>query len=128
DSNSLDTLAGCVYRHMFASTHCVSHVLLRDYARGVIERAVAFNPALPVVMKRLSPPYGRPWPKIPSANAIKPFLPDWSKHSLDDKSSDHSWARNRIGSSVMDDDFARYVIGTNSWSTNFLSLRLLSKQ
>jgi hypothetical protein len=127
DPAKIGTLAECVYARVFAQEPVVPHILLRDYARGVIERASFLNADLNIVMERIRPPYHSKWPKIPSAGALKPFLPDWSGNSSHDGGND-SWARNRIGGSVMDDDFGRYVIGTNSWSTNWLSLRIHAKQ
>jgi hypothetical protein len=64
------------------------------------------------------PPYGSKWPRIPSEKTIKQL-----QDSLDADGKDAGGAR-RIAFSVLDDDFARYVIGTNSWSTDWLSLRL----
>ena len=118
-------LAQNVYRRMFESAQPVPHILLRDYARGVVERALALNAPLQVDSKLIRPPYQSAWPKIPSTKELSPYLPNWSRGSHD--SGEHSWSFNRIGNSVMDDDFARYVIGTNSWSTNWLSVRLRAK-
>ena len=115
-------LAATVYARVFASGTPPAHILLRDYARGVVERAIHLRASVDVVPGRIRPPYASQWPTIPSEDEIKPLLPDWSRGSHD--SGDIEWARNRIGSSVLDDDFARYVIGTNSSSTNWLSLRL----
>jgi predicted ATPase len=127
DAAEIGTLAECVYARVFAQEQVVPHILLRDYARGVIERALSLKPKLKILTERIRPPYHTKWPKIPSAEALKPFLPDWSETSSYEGGND-CWARNRIGSSVMDDDFGRYVIGTNSWSTNWLSLRIHAKQ
>lgn len=117
-------LAACVYARVFANGKPPAHILLRDYARGVVERALYLNADLPIDAGRIRPPYAREWPAIPTEDEIKPLLPDWTHGGYDDR--DIEWARNRIGSSVMDDDFARYVIGTNSspTSSDWLSLRL----
>jgi hypothetical protein len=116
-------LAACVYARVFASGAPPAHILLRDYARGVIERAIHLGANVDVVAERIRPPYASQWPTIPTEEDIEPLLPDWFRGSHD--SGEVEWARNRIGSSVMADDFARYVIGTNSPSvTNWLSLRL----
>jgi hypothetical protein len=98
--------------------------LLRDYARGVIERAIYIGVKVDVDIERIRPPYKSQWPEIPTEDDIKPLLPDWSRGSHD--SGDVEWARNRIGDSVMRDDFACYVIGTNSSSASsyWLGLRL----
>src|SRR5690606_13482561 len=114
----------CVYNRVFALGSPPPHILLRDYGRGVVERALHLGSAIDVVPDRVRPPYKSTWPTIPTEEDIKPFLPDWSKGSHD--SGELEWGRNRIGNSVIDDDFARYVIGTNSslTSCDWLSLRL----
>lgn len=124
DSVAVGALAKCVYGHVFVQSSPPPHILLRDYARGVVERALHLGSMIDAVPERIRPPYRSTWPTIPSEEGIKPLLPDWSRVSYD--SGDLEWARNRIGSSVMHDDFARYVIGTNSSSTSseWLSLRL----
>ncbi len=110
-------LAQYVYDFVFASGEPPVHILLRDYARGIVERAIRLGAKIDIVAERIRPPYGSQWPSIPNEDDIKPFLPDWSRGSHD--SGDTQWARNRIGSSVMSDDFAHYVI-----STKWTSLRL----
>lgn len=110
-------LAQCVYNFVFASGEPPAHILLRDYARGIVERAIHLGAKIDIIEERIRPPYTSQWPAIPNEDEIKPFLPDWSRGSHD--SGDTEWARNRIGSSVMNDDFAHYVI-----STGWTSLRL----
>jgi hypothetical protein len=124
DPVAVGALAACVYGRVFASGSPPPHILLRDYARGVVERALHLGSAIDLVPDHIRPPYKSTWRTIPTEDDIKPLLPDWSKGSHD--SGDLEWGRNRIGSSVMDDDFAHYVIGTNSslTSRNWLSLRL----
>jgi hypothetical protein len=124
NAGEVGTLAACVYAHVFASGEPPAHILLRDYARGVVERALNLRADFHVDETLIRPPYKSRWPEIPTEDTIEPFLPDWSRGSYD--SGDVEWSRNRIGSSVMGDDFARYVIGTNSsfTSTNWLALRL----
>jgi hypothetical protein len=125
DPASITALADFVYSVMFSTESRIPHLLLRDYARGVIERALVLNPSLNIDPKSFRPPYGSKWPKIPPAKDVRRFMPDWSTGSYD--SGEDSWAKNRIGNSVMSDDFARYVIGTNSGRTNWLSLRLTAR-
>lgn len=124
DEVSVGALAECVYGRIFASGAPPAHLLLRDYARGVIEYALSPGSKLELDVQRIRPPYGTPWPVIPSEQDIKPLLPDESRGDYD--SRDLEWARNRASRSVMDDDFAHYVIGTNSSSTSrdWLSVRL----
>ena len=126
DPIAVGTLATCVYERVFASQSPPPHILLRDYARGVVERALYLGSKIDVVSDRIRPPYKSTWPTIPTDEDIKTLKPDWSKGSHD--TGELEWARNRIGGSVMGDDFARYVIGTNSSHIDWLSLSLEEPQ
>lgn len=124
DPIEIGKLARCVYNHIFANGSPPAHILLRDYARGVIERAIYLGADINVNEQLIRPPYKSEWPIILSEEDIKPLLPDWSRGSYD--SGDLEWSRNCIGSSVMHGDFAHYVIGDN-WghlSNSWLSLRI----
>jgi len=92
-------------------------------ARGVVERAVYLRANINIVLEKIRPPYGSQWPVIPTEEDIQPLLPDWSRGSYDSGSLE--WAHNKIGFSVMDGDFASYVIGTNHshHSHQWLSLK-----
>ena len=122
DPEAVGTLATVVYEQVFASQSPAPHILLRDYARGVVERALHLGSEVDVFPGRIRPPYKSTWPTIPTEEDIKPLRPDWSRGSHD--SGELMWARNQIGFSVMDDDFARYVIGTNWSQIDWLSLSL----
>ncbi len=117
DPVAVGDLAACVYARIFATGSPPQHILLRDYARGVVERALCLGSAIEVVADHIRPPYKSQWPAIPTEDDIKPLLPNWSHDSRD-----LEWGRNLIGDSVMEDDFARYVIGTNA--SSWLSLGL----
>lgn len=122
DSAEVGILATCVYNQVFAKGIPPTHILLRDYARGVIERALNLEAKIDVITDLIRPPYNSVWPNIPTEDEIKSLLQSCSSGSYD--SGDLEWSRNRIRSSVMADDFARYVIGTNFRSTDFSSLGL----
>jgi hypothetical protein len=118
DAARIQELADAVLATVFTTAPVVPHLLLRDYARGVVERSHLSVPLPDETMQRVRPPYGSKWPRIPSEKTIKKL-----KESFDADNKDMHGAR-RIAFSVLDDDFARYVIGTNSWSTDWLSVRL----
>ena len=124
DPVAVGPLAQVVYDRIFAAGSPPPHILMRDYARGVVERALFLGSRINVNPERIRPPYRSTWPKIPSEEDIKPLMPDRSKGSYG--SGDPEWARNSIGFSVMHGDFARYIIGTNSspTSSTWLSLTL----
>ena len=126
DPVAVGTLATCVYERVFASGSPPPHILLRDYARGVVERALHLGSKIDVVPDHVRPPYKSTWPTIPTEEDVKTLRPNWSEVSHD--SGEVEWARHRIGNSVMDDDFGHYVIDTNWSQINWLSLKLEEPQ
>lgn len=114
DAASLAPLAQTVYETVFSEDAPPVHVLLRDYARGVVERAIHLGSDLDIVVQRVRPPYRSTWPHIPSDEALQELNPS-SGEPRRELSGDEI-AQARLSSSVMRSDFARYVIGTNSAS------------
>lgn len=124
DTEAVGKLALVVYEQVFASGSPPPHILLRDYARGVVERALYLGSDIPVDVSYIRPPYKSTWPDIPDEDEIEALTPNWQQGAWAD--GDLEWSRNRIRHSVMGDflnDFARYVIGTES-EPCWLSLRL----
>ncbi len=122
DAKEVGQLAQAVYVRVFKEGSPPAHILLRDYARGVVEHALYLGSKLDGDPNLIRPPYQSTWPHIPTEEEIEPLKPNWDNVGGYD-SGDLEWSRNRIGSSVLSDDFARYVIGTNSSVTSWLSLR-----
>ena len=121
DVAGVELVADAVYAQVFAAGEPRPHVLLREYARGVVKRADHLRGTDAAQSRKgVDPPYASAWPVIPSDAELDAVAPKWSSRA----SKPVSWGHHRIRSSVMDDDFGRYIIGTNSWSTNWLSLRL----
>lgn len=107
DSAAVGAIAEVTYRLVFADGAPPPHVLLRDYARGVIERAchlgvpISFNP------ENARPPYQSAWPELPSEQDIEELIAGFPE------GREGRGAR-QIEHSVLSGDFARYVLGTNS--------------
>lgn len=121
EAAGVSAVADRIHAKVFAGRKPRAHLLLRDYARGIICRARYLQPdAAPSSWPHSDPPFASDWPAIPTQSEIDAIVPGWSSA----KSEEASWGQRRIRNSVMDDDFGRYVIGTNSWTTNWLSLRL----
>ena len=99
-------LAQQVYDEVFRGTP-PTHLLLRDYARGVVELALARGATLDADPTRIRPPYGAPWPTMPTAKEVEAY------GVRNEGMEDDEWARLIIHSSIMDGDFGRYVMGTN---------------
>ena len=124
DAEDVGKLASVVYERVFTCGNPPPHILLRDYARGVVERAIYLGANIPVDVSLIRPPYKSIWPGIPSEKVVEALTPNRDKGAW--AGGDLEWSRNRIRHSVMGDflnDFARYVIGTES-EPCWLSLRL----
>jgi len=118
DGQVLD-LAADVYERVFMTGWPTPHILLRDYARGVIERALELG-ELKIDIRKVRPPYKSQWPRrIPTKKQLE-------KHGVwTPDMPDSRIARSRIYESVMGfGDFARYIIGTNSGHFEWSSRRL----
>ena len=124
DVITVGNLALMVYERVFASGSPPPHLLLRDYARGVVERAIYLGTHIPFNVSLIRPPYKSTWPHIPGEEDIEALTSNWQQGAW--AGGDLEWSRNRIRHSVMGDflnDFARYVVGTES-EPCWLSLRL----
>ncbi len=112
DKENLKVLAEWIYKNIFSDNKPPVHILLRDYARGVIEVALNRGIKLKINEDNINPPYKSKWPiKIPSEKELKKkYYPEkFFKDETEDRGFLDIW------SSVMSfGDFARYVIGTNS--------------
>jgi hypothetical protein len=119
DLKQVGLLAECVYNQVFVPEITPADILLRDYARGVVEWAIYLGSKINVQVERIRPPYRSIWPHIPTEKEIQPYLLD------NTSSSRNEWAFYMIGASVMSLDFARYIIGTNSASTSRVWLSVM---
>ena len=122
DTAGIDRLARSVYRHVFAHGTPTPHLLLRDYARGVVERAVYLGGAKDLNMDLARPPYQSTWPDIPDEQSIQE-LRLTMEQSADGADNRPGW--NAIRFSVLSWDFARYILGTDSTdvSRHWLSIK-----
>jgi hypothetical protein len=121
DLQYVETVARRVYADVFGAGSPTPHFLLRDYARGVVERAAALGLVDDVEVSRIRPPYKSTWPeRLPSIADLK------AKYRAQPEGSGDEWyAQKDIYFSVAGGgDFDRYVIGTNSHSFNWKALRL----
>jgi hypothetical protein len=122
ESQSLGMLAMYVYSIIFKDQRPPVNILLRDYARGIIEYAIHRKIALSINMRRVRPVYKSAWTDdIPTMGALREQYgykagaagTDWKDWSA------------IYGSVLGGGDFERYVIGTNSgyfqWSSRKIS-------
>ncbi|TAN44437.1 MAG: ATP-binding protein [Nitrospirae bacterium] len=118
DTDTIGKLAQKIYEWVFMEGNPPVHILLRDYARGIIETALHQNRTLDIEAEKIRPPYGSKFPsRILSEEALK------TKYYPKDIKADRGYAD--IWFSVMGfGDFARYVIGTNSGHFDWSSKRI----
>ena len=115
-------LAECVYSRVFASDTLPAHILLRDYARGVVERALHLGCSIDIDPSRIRPPYASPPPVFPSDEDVAPLLPDPDHNPH--KREGEGWARSHIGHSVLEGELARAMGMQWKQSGEWLSLVL----
>jgi hypothetical protein len=114
DLTGLKNLAIWVYRNIFEIHDPPVHLLMRDYARGVIEVALMRKILLSIDEKRIWPPHKSAWiDNVPSEDQLKvKYYPE--------KETPGSKGMWRIWFSVIGGgDFDRYIIGTNSNSCSW---------
>ena len=108
DRIAIVALADAAFRLVFEAG-APPHLLLRDYARQIIERAANVGAKLGFDLARARPPYGAVWPGMAMrpAEEIEARIP---LEEIRERAGEHA-----IHSSVLGfGDFARYVVGTNT--------------
>jgi len=121
DNNAIAELAEDIYEWIFKDGTPPPHILLRDYARRVIELALHCGIKLDINVEKIRPPYKSEWPsfEIPSKEELKKY-DEWQKDMPDEE-----WSRVDLYDSVMGfGDFARYVIGSSFGHFEWSSRRL----
>ena len=115
DAQEVGSLAQEVYDIVFAQGEPPPQILMRDYARGVIERAFWLGAEIDADINRFRPPYNSSWPSIPDNDVIEGLKPEENARVI---------GRRRIFSSVNGMDFGLYTIGTNSGRTQWLKTHI----
>lgn len=120
DARKISQLAADVYSYVFEGGEPPVHILLRDYARGVIETALHRGVELRIDLAKIRPPYKSAWnDELPSKEELQ------AKHGVKRSDrSDEEMAQSEIINSVTLTDFSRYVIGTNSGHFDWTSRKL----
>ena len=72
DKIGLKNLSQWIYDEIFKNGNPPVHILLRDYARGIIEVALHEKIDISIDRQKIDPPYGSNWPrKVPSEKSLK---------------------------------------------------------
>ena len=127
DGTGVGRVARSVHRRVFAGGTPTAHLLLRDYARGVIERAAYLGAAGDLDLDLVRPPYSSTFPEIPDEQLTQDLILKMEQSAGGD--ADRS-AWDAIRSSVQGWDFARYILGTNytNASHHWLSIGIEQEQ
>ena len=122
DPDEIKPLADCVYSKVFGSGAPPANILLRDYARGVVERALYLEAPIQVDASCVRPPYSGMPLMFPSEEDVAPLLPS-SEHNPYRREGE-DWARSHIGQSVLEGTLHREIWETWGHSGEWLSLEL----
>ncbi|WP_308635281.1 hypothetical protein [Paenibacillus silvisoli] len=132
--HTLRVLSSYIYKTIFDKDSIYPHVLLRDYARGVIEYAIFKGMTDGIDPKLVRPPYKSKWYEyIPEMDEINKYNFDYQSEDL----KKHYYAQNTIISSMTTEygrgisgygDFGRYVFqsAVSNWEHQFNDSQVLS--
>ncbi len=122
--NSLKELGNCVYKSVFNTENVVPDILLRDYARGIIDYAVFKGHKFDFDLSKTKPPFKSDLPtSFPSNEDIEKFKYDYNAKDF----KKHYWSQNSIlrsmiteGGGQMYGDFGRYTFQSalRNWRVN----------
>ena len=126
DNKAIAELAQSVYEWIFKDEKPIPHILLRDYARGVVEIALYRKLNLKIDIRKIRPPYKSDFPEnIPTKQELK------GSYYSKDYDSVGEIAKSNIYWSVMEEmgDFSRYIIDSefHKWRNRKLSEPLPEK-
>ena len=122
DPKEVNILAECVYSKVFGAGVPPANILLRDYARGVVERAIHLQAPLEIDTARIRPPYDSSPPVFPTEEDVATLLP--SPDHDPNKPEGEDWSRSHVGHSVLKGDLHRAIWDTWGCSGEWLSLGL----
>lgn len=128
DKDGLKQLAQWVYDEIFKNGNPPVHILLRDYARGIIEVALRENIKIAISRNKIEPPYNSDWPKrVPSEKFLKKkyYPKDFFQNKTEDRGFLDIWSSVMYNFGALG-DFGNYVL--NSAISHWSGRRLNGKE
>jgi hypothetical protein len=110
-SANLSKLSKFIYEHIFDQEYVYPHVLLRDYARGIIEFTISKGISLSIDLDKIRPPYKSKFPETPSDDEINNL--NNRSRAIETIFSSMEVNASRNGNLVSYGDFGRYIFQSN---------------
>jgi len=122
-NDSIKTIAQYVFDTIFKNGNPPIHILIRDYARNIIEYGNCKNVGLNINVKLIRPPYNSKMPKIPTEEEIEKYKIDYDSPSFKEN---YGRQQNQIINSVTSsvNDFKKYEIDSKLSHFNHISYRI----
>ncbi|KKS38086.1 MAG: hypothetical protein UV01_C0005G0011 [Parcubacteria group bacterium GW2011_GWA2_42_14] len=122
----VSTLALYTYNNIFKDRKPPTHILLRDYARGIMELAISQDATLKnkIDIRRIRPPYGSSFPTVvPTLADLKKKYPKGSGRKRKNGDYGAIWYSLMYNNEGGIADFGNYVVGStlNHWCNLRLS-------
>jgi len=120
DKDGLTALSQWVYDEIFEQGNPPAHILLRDYARGIIEVALHEKIKLTMNQKKIESPFNSNWPKrVPSEKLLKNryYPEDFFQKKTEERGFLDVWSSVMHNSGTLG-DFGNYVLNSavSHWS------------
>ncbi|MDR0912574.1 MAG: hypothetical protein LBM96_08265 [Methanobrevibacter sp.] len=120
DHDALQELAEYVYETIFNKEIVYEHILLRDYARNIIELALAKNIRLEIDVNKIQPPYQSNFPDIPDNDQIEEYKIKDDTKKKDDTRSPQNWILYSMA--VEHEKEGKTIFGGDFGTVKFLAL------
>ena len=112
DKKKVGEVALWVYKKVFAGSNPPAHILLRDYARGVIERALYLGSKINIDRSLIEPPYESEFPNIPTEEEISELVESLKQASYDGEELEQVCEQTR--KSFMENGYIHIMTSMNS--------------
>jgi len=132
DKQGLKVLALWVYNKLFKDGNPPVHILLRDYARGIIEVALHEEVITAISRKKIVPPFSSEWPEeVPSEKSLKEkyYPKDFFQKKTEERGFLDIWSSVMYNFGTLG-DFGRYVLNSavNHWSGRQLNSKEINRK
>jgi hypothetical protein len=132
DKKGIKALSKWVYDEIFKHGNPPVHILLRDYARGIIEVSLYEKIKIAINRQKIEPPFSSDWPKrVPSEKLLKnKYYPeDFFQKKTEDRGFLDIWSSVMYNSGTLG-DFGNYVLNyaVGHWSGRRLNSNEINRK